>query len=64
MMKVKNPTAKSKAVRDKGGLVVIKPGKTVTITGKGLSKDDVARYEAAGLQFGAADEKKEPEKKA
>lgn len=48
MMKVENPTVKTKAVRVAGGFEVIKPGKSATVESV-WSEIVVARYKAAGL---------------
>lgn len=46
---VSNPTGKGKAVREAGGLTVIKPGEKTGIEAS-WSDEDLARYEAAGLK--------------
>lgn len=48
MLTVKNPTSRDKAVRASGGLVTIHRGKTVEME-VSWSRDEIARYEAAGL---------------
>lgn len=50
---VKNPTFKTKAVRETGGFTVIKPGKSVKVDAI-WSDLEVERYKAAGLEFGKA----------
>lgn len=50
---VENPTGKSKAVREAGGLTIIKPGKKASVEAD-WSDAEVARYEAAGLKIAKA----------
>lgn len=54
---VKNPTFKSKAVREAGGFTIIKPGKSATVDAN-WSDLEVDRYRAAGLEFGEVGEAK------
>lgn len=49
-VKVKNPTGKSKAVRQPGGFVVLKPGVDQMVDAI-WSDEERLRYEAAGLEF-------------
>ena len=53
MISIHNPTSRSKAVRDAGGLVVIKPNETAKVTGDWTEAERL-RYEAAGLEPVAA----------
>lgn len=61
-LNVENPTGKSKAVREAGGLTVIKPGKKVSVEAI-WSDAERARYEAAGLYITTAQEKPKTEAK-
>lgn len=49
-VEVKNPTLKSKAVREAGGFTVIKPGKTAKVEAD-WSDTELDRYRSAGLQI-------------
>lgn len=57
MIRVENPTSKTKAVRVTGGFEVVKPGGKVDVD---MAYDDVeaGRYKAAGLKLSEAKSKK------
>ena len=53
-LSVKNPTHRSKAVRESGGLTVIKPGKSATVDAD-WSEEYRAKLKAAGLKIAEAE---------
>ena len=57
---VENPTYKSKAVREAGGLTIIKPGETKSVEAE-WTNAEIERYEKAGcvIKKGSAAKKAE-----
>lgn len=62
IVKVKNPTAKTKAIRIAGGHHLIEPGKTSPKLEVDFRDGERERYEDAGLKFTDIEEEKTVEK--
>ncbi|WP_116082101.1 hypothetical protein [Tropicimonas sp. IMCC34011] len=60
-MNVENPTHRSKAVREAGGLTVIKPGAAADVDGSGWSEEYRRKLSASGLVISEGEAADEPQ---